>query len=167
MLNDTLDKYGSHPHINRNLKEKVKSCIDFFNLKDVFRDFNPSKKNIYTNSNPALRSNTIGFFLVSNNLCGNFKSADISQSNMSDYKIATFFLDIELIKRGNRYSKINNTILNDIDFTKMIKRVINDFSIANTREYTSPHILWETSKRVIRGETILFRILQKKNQTRL
>ena len=31
----------------------------------------------------------------------------------------------------------------------MIKRVINDFLITNTREYISPHILWETLKRVI------------------
>ena len=42
-------------------------------------------------------------FLVSNNLYRNFKSADISQSIMSDHKIATFFLDIELTKRGSGY----------------------------------------------------------------
>ena len=65
---------------------------------------------------------------------------------MSDHKIATFFLDIELTKRGSGYWKINNSILNDIDYIKMIKRVINDFLITNTQEYTSPHILWETFK---------------------
>ena len=48
----------------------------------------------------------------------------------------------------------------------MIKRVINDFLITNTREYTSPHILWETLKCVIRGETIKFCALRKKNQNR-
>ena len=75
---------------------------------------------------------------------------------MSDHKIATFFLDIELTKRGSGYWKINNNIINDIDYIKMIKRVINDFLITNTREYTSPYILWETLKCVIRGETIKF-----------
>ena len=69
---------------------------------------------------------------------------------MSDHKIATFFLDIELTKRGSGYWKINNSILNDIDYIKMIKRVINNFLITNTREYTSPHILWKTLKCVIR-----------------
>ena len=34
---------------------------------------------------------------------------------MSDYKIATLFLDIELAKKGSGYWKINNSILNDID----------------------------------------------------
>ena len=48
----------------------------------------------------------------------------------------------------------------------MIKRVINEFLITNTREYTSPHILWETLKCVIRGETIKFCTLRKKNQIR-
>ena len=73
------------------------------------------QKNIYTNSNTALHGDTIGFFLVSDNLHRNFKSADISQIIMSDHKIATFFLDIELTKRGSGYWKINNSILNDID----------------------------------------------------
>ena len=48
----------------------------------------------------------------------------------------------------------------------MIKRVINDFLITNTREYTSPHILWKTLKCVIRGETIKFCALRKKNRNR-
>ena len=48
----------------------------------------------------------------------------------------------------------------------MIKRVINDFLITNTRDYTSPHILWETLKCVIRRETIKFCALRKKNQNR-
>ena len=44
VLNDTLDKDGGPQHVNRNSKEKIKSYMDFFNLRDVFRDFNPSKK---------------------------------------------------------------------------------------------------------------------------
>ena len=90
------------------------------------------QKNIYADSNTTLHGDTIRFFLVSDNLYRNFKSADISQSIMSDHKIATFFLDIELTKRGSGYWKINNSILNDNDYIKMIKRVINDFLITNT-----------------------------------
>ena len=48
----------------------------------------------------------------------------------------------------------------------MIKRVINDFLITNTQEYTSPHILWETLKCVIPVKTIKFCALPKKNQNR-
>ena len=48
----------------------------------------------------------------------------------------------------------------------MIKQVINHFLLTNTREYTSPHILWETLECVIRGETIKFCALRKKNQNR-
>ena len=60
----------------------------------------------------------------------------------------------------------HTSILNDIDCNKMTKRVINDFLITNTRKYTSPHILWETLKCVIRGETIMFSTLRKNNQNR-
>ena len=99
------------------------------------------QKNIYANSNTALHGDIIRFLLVFDNYYRNFKSADKSQSIMSDHKIATFFLDMELTKRGNGYWKIHNSILNDSDFIKMIKRIINDLS---------PHILWETLKCVIR-----------------
>ena len=44
VLNDTLDKDGDPPYVNRNSKEKTKSYMDFFNLRNVFRDFNPPKK---------------------------------------------------------------------------------------------------------------------------
>ena len=106
-------------------------------------------------------------FLVFDKSCCNFKLADISQSIVSDHKIATFFVDIKLTKRGSEYWKISNSILNDIDYTKMIERVINDFLLTSTREYTSPHILWETLKCAIRGEAIEFSALRKKKQNRL
>ena len=37
VLNNTLDEDGGPP-------QKIKSYMDFFNLRDVFRDFNRSKK---------------------------------------------------------------------------------------------------------------------------
>ena len=58
---------------------------------------------------------------------------------MSDHKIATFFLDIELTKRSSGFWKINKNILNDIDYTKMIKRVINDFLITKRLENVHHH----------------------------
>ena len=166
VLNDTSDKDGGPPYVNRNSKEKIKSYKDFFNLRDVFRNFNPSKKMFTRIQTQPYTATRLDFFLVSDNLYRNFKSADISQSIMSGHKFAIFFLDIELTKRGSGYWKINNSILNDNDYIKMIKQVINDFLITNTREYTSPHILWETLKCVIRGETIKFCALRKKNQNR-
>ena len=84
---------------------------------------------------------------------------------MSDHKIAKFFLDIELTKRVSGFWKISNSILNDIDYTKMIKRVINNFLITNTQEYKPPRILWETLNCVIL-ETIKFCALRKKNQNK-
>ena len=57
-------------------------------------------------------------FLVSDNWYRNFKSADIFQIIITDHKIAAFFLYIELNKKDNGYWKINNSILNDIDYTK-------------------------------------------------
>ena len=59
-----------------------------------------SQKNAYTNSNPALHSYTTRLlFLVSDDSCRTFKSADTSQNIMSDRKTATLFLDIKLSEK--------------------------------------------------------------------
>ena len=68
MLNDTLDKDGGPPHVNRNSKEKIKSYMDFFNLRDVFRDFNPSKKIFTRIQIQPYTATRLDFFLVSDNL---------------------------------------------------------------------------------------------------
>ena len=44
VLNDHLDKDGGPSHANKNSKERLKSYMKFFNLKDVFREINPQKK---------------------------------------------------------------------------------------------------------------------------
>ena len=95
--------------------------MDFFNLRNVFRDFNPSKKFLREFKHSLTRRHDQIFVWYIDNLYRNFKSADIFQSIMSDHKIAAFFLDIKLTKRGSGYWKINNNILNDNDYIKMIK----------------------------------------------
>ena len=84
--------------------------MDFFNLRDVFRDFNPSKKIFTRIQSQPYTTTRLDFFVVSDNLYRNFKLADISQSIISDHKIATFFLDIKLTKKCSWYWKINNSI---------------------------------------------------------
>ena len=85
---------------------------------------------------------------------------------MSDHKIVSLSLNIDPTDRGNGYWKINSSILLDENYTALIKRVINDFLVTNTRERMSPHTLWETLKCVIRGETIKFCVLLKKKRNR-
>ena len=69
--NDVLNKDGGPPHVNKNLKEKVKSIwIFFLNLRDVFCDLNSSKKKKLTQiQTQPLYSNTTRLFLAFGNFC--------------------------------------------------------------------------------------------------
>ena len=156
VLNNQLDKDGKHPHANKNSKERLKSYMKFFNLNDVFRNFFPSKK-VFTRIQlqPYTATRLDFFFSV--------KSVAVSQSVMSDHKIVSLSLFSVPNKRGNGYWKINNSILLDVNYITQIKQVISDFIVTNAQEDTSPHTLWETLKCIIRGETIKFCALRKKN----
>ena len=53
-------------------------------------------------------------------------------------------------------SKLNSDILSDNDYTASTKKVINDFLLTNPEGHVSPHVLWESLKCVVRGETIKY-----------
>ena len=53
-------------------------------------------------------------------------------------------------------SKLNSDILLDNDYTASTKKVINDFLLTNPEGHVSPHVLWESLKCVVRGETIKY-----------
>ena len=44
ILDDQLDKDQGSIHSNKKVKEKLKSCVNCFNLQDIFRELHPSKK---------------------------------------------------------------------------------------------------------------------------
>ena len=65
VLNNQLDKDGRHPHANKNSKERSKSFMKFFNLKDIFRNFFPSKKVFTRIQLQPYTATRLDFFLVS------------------------------------------------------------------------------------------------------
>ena len=64
---------------------------------------------------------------------------------------------------------MNSDILLDDKYVALIKQTINDFRLNNPEGRVSPHILWDSLKCVIRGETIKYFTLKKKilNEKRL
>ena len=79
---------------------------------------------------------------------------------IAELLLYTFLLNQTNEKTGIK--KINNSILLDVNYIRLIKRVISDFIEFNAQEDASPHTLWETPKCVVRGVTIKFCTLQKK-----
>ena len=162
VLNDQLDKDGDPVHTNSASKECLKSYINEFNLIDVYRELNPSRKTYTRTQSQPYTATRLDFFLTGINLRHHIKTANVDASVKSDHKIVTITLNLDSEEWGRGYWKLNSDILLDNDYTESIKEVINDFLLTNPEGHVSPHILWESLKCVVRGETIKYCALEKK-----
>ena len=75
---------------------------------------------------------------VSENLRRNVLSVEASQSIMFAHKILYLYLSMEPNKQGNENCKMNNSIILNVNYITLNKRVISDFMKINAREVTSP-----------------------------
>ena len=103
------------------------------------------------------------FFLTGINLRHHIKTANVDASVRSDPKTVTITVNLDSEEWGRGYWKLNSDILLDNDYTASIKKVINDFLLINPEGHVSPHILWESLKCVVRGETIKCCAVKKRN----
>ena len=155
-------------HANKASKVTLKSCINEFDLIDIFRKLNLTRKTYTRAQSQPYTATRLNFFLIGRNLRHHIKKANVDASLRSDYKIDIITLNLEFEEWGRGYWKLNSDMLLHDDSIKTIEKVINDFLLTNTDGHASPHILWESLKCVIRGETIKYCSLKKKkfNQPR-
>ena len=126
------------------------------NLKDVFREINPTEKQFTRfNCNP-LTATRLDFFLISDEVLEHVKSCDIKHGVMSDHKMVIITLNLHDNKRGAGYWKMIASILNDEDFVQKTRQVIHDYQLTNLIGHISPHVRWEAFKCVIRGHVVSY-----------
>ena len=167
VFDDQLDKHQGSIYSNKKAKEKLKSYINCFNLHDIFREMHPSKK-AYTRfqAQPYIATR-LDFFLTSNSLHGHGKPTSMCQSVKSDHKVVCMKIRIELVPWGRGYWKFNYSLLLDNIYIELIKKVICDFQINNPTGHVSPHTLWELLTCIIKGETIKYCAIEKKQRNKL
>ena len=102
------------------------------------------------------------YFLTGINLRHHIKTDNADASVKSDHKIVTITFNLDSEEWGRGYWKLNSDILLNNDYKANIKKVINDFLHTNPEGHVSPHILWESLKCVVTGETIKCCALKKK-----
>ena len=169
VLDNQIDKDGGPKHANKLSRERLKSYINDFALCDIYRESNPSRKAYTRIQSQPYTATRLDFFLIDINLRHHIKSTDIDSSVYSDHKIVTITLNLNFEEWGKGYWKLNSDILLDDKYVALIKQTITDFRLNNPEGHVSPHILWDSLKCVIRGETIKYCTLKKKilNEKRL
>jgi hypothetical protein len=105
----------------------------------------------------------LDFFLISTCLKSKVKECGIYHGLKSDHSLVTLNLNCNKSKHGKGMWKFNTSLLQDIEYTNLVRNVIEEICKNNSEAH--PDILWETLKCVIRGETIKYASQKYKNMS--
>ena len=166
VLNLSLDKKGGRSHTNFKSQKEIFNLMAKRDLVDIWRYNNPGKFQYTWKSNdkPPIMCR-LDYLLISNGLKGNVTNVDIKHGLKSDHSLVTLMMCSKQEKRGKGMWKFNVSLLDDLDFTNLINKTIENVKIDNAN--ARPDILWETIKCVIRGDTINYASRKRKRTKKI
>ena len=151
VLNPTID-YHDYLHVNNpKARESVLELIIDNNLIDCWRDLNLEKKEFTWFKKNTNKKGRLDFFLISHDLMTYVNDTKIISGYRTDHSIITLQLDFDKFRKGSSYWKMNNSLLKDPEYVKLIKEKISQVK----QQYI---IEEQTLNRNITNEEILFNI---------
>ena len=113
----------SRPRARRILCE----IMERHNLVDVWRAFNPDKKEFTWRRFNSFQQGRLDYFLVSENLMLNIKDVNIVPGYRSDHNIITLELRKPTFQeKPSSYWKFNNSLLKEVNYVSIVKSCIFD-----------------------------------------
>ena len=165
VIDPSLDR--SNPSINkRNWQstETIKQFMSDFGLGDGWRLLHPSARE-YTFFSPVHHSySRIDFFLTSNSIIPDISELKIHPIIISDHAPVSFkWNQPNVLKPPTRW-RFNTSLLKDPEFDHYFRREWASFLELNDSPETSPALLWESGKAVLRGRIISYSSYKKKKE---
>jgi exonuclease III len=137
---DTYNYLHSHKPDARN---SVLSFMERESMCDIWRELNPEAKTFSWRKKNPIKFARLDFFLISSHLVPYITNTFIEPGFQSDHSIIGIEIDFSRVKLGRGFFKFNNSLLQDVDYVKLvketIKKVTNQYSVG---EYTEE--LWAT-----------------------
>jgi exonuclease III len=168
-LNPILDRWNpKNPEPSKTAKQ-LKGLMQKFNLIDYWRIKNPELVRFtWRRTEPVLQQSRIDMFLVSDIITPKINYINIEMSYISDHTLISMHIN-PFVKdnRGPSYWKFNESLLNNEDYTKIVKETIKAHNRNNDKKKHSATLNWDVLKMQIRRETINFsKRLAKKRRKR-
>ena len=165
IINPTLDK-SNRTTTNHTWQstDTIKQFMSDLGLGDGWRLQHPSSRE-YSFYSPVHHSySRIDLFLTSNSIISQISDSKIHPIIISDHAPVTFrWNPINQPKRSTKW-RFNSSLLKDPEFDSYLRREWASFLEINDSPETSPTILWETGKAVLRGKIISFSVNKKKRE---
>ena len=155
------DRKNGLKDCHKNIRKKLNTIINTNSLTDIWRVQHPNtnKYTWHSNTKPIIFSR-LDYFLISNNLVNFVSKTEIKSGYNTDHSIITLNVNFVKIDKGPGVFKINNSILLQNEYQKIIKNSIKN--IVDINKDCNPNTLWELIKGSCRNETIKYTTFKKK-----
>ena len=161
-----LDKKGGRPfHLShRQARATLLEHMETLNLIDIWRSIHPDIKQYTWRQRTTNIACRLDLFLISLELANNTKYAEISSGFRTDHSFISLKICKKSVDRGPGFFKLNTSLLLDRDYVSKIKLLIQNKKTEYQNQLVEPDLKWETIKSDIRGETIKYSSIKKRNR---
>jgi len=166
VLDVHMDKKGGNPETHENCRKLLLEYMENKDLHDIWRRNNPFKTEYTWRSykKPYIYCR-LDFFLLSFNLVSVSCDNIITPGFRSDHDIVNTNIILNKNVRGNGFWKLNCSLLQNEKYIKAIENCIDNICIDNPG--TEDGLLWETLKCRIRGTSVKFSSIIKKEKDKI
>ena len=165
-LNPNLDKQGGAKVKQSARAKQIYEIAETNDLIDVWRTFNEDKRRFTWRSftKNGRVSSRLDFWLISSHLMFDVENTLIEPSIKTDHSLIKINLNLKKTpERGRGFWKINNSLLMDKDYIKLINSLLEDCS-AKFQNIQNKALVWDCIKCEIRGATIQFAVQKAKEK---
>ena len=121
-----MDKKGGLAKTHTESIKTLKNFCAQFDLLDAWRVLNPdTRRYTWRRKRPEIQCR-LDFFLVTESLMCNIKSANISTGYKTDHSLIEIKIALHSNMRGPGFWKLNASLLTEIDYVNQIRTVIKD-----------------------------------------
>ena len=163
VLDIKLDKIGGIPKTHEKSKNKLLQYMEQLGLVDIWRIQHPNESQFtWRRKRPTIIQCRLDFFLVSDTLHTMITNSNITYGHRSDHSLISITITPESFDRGPGYWKLNCSLLQDKDYIKTIKTLIETCLTEFLSEEMDDVLLWEMLKMKIREKSIQYSSKKKK-----
>ena len=170
--NFKLDNKNYNNHNNPSSQNAINELIQNFNLIDAWRVNHPNKKQYTWIQGLSNKQSRLDYFLITEELLSITGDNSIGVKYRSDHAPVSIGLRLSNHERGPGVWKLNNSLLKDEDFVKLIKKEIINFKLIYAatpynQDFIKPlshgfeimidiSLFWEALLTLLRGVIIIY-----------
>jgi hypothetical protein len=154
VLNNDRDIISGEHHA-KNTVTNFNDVLNECNLFDTWRLFNPDIKEYTWSKRNPLVARRLDYILTSSTLFDETRECNIMSVPMSDHRGCSITIQFVEVVKGPDYWKLNNSLLEDINYVNQTNDLIDSFLTENSNN-TQDQQSWELLKLRIKDFSITY-----------